>query len=334
MFRKIVLLSFLILMIFSCREAYRDVDVSGIDIHIEIKRFEKDLFETDPSHVEDMIPFLIKKYDRFFKIFNHRIIRIGSYDDPFYPEYLRKFITDYVNVQIYERTLEIFPNLDFLKTELENAFKHYKYYFPERQIPEIITYISGINQSVVSDSGMLAVGLDDYLGTDELLYKQMGLYNYLTKGMYKARIVFDCMRLWAMTEFPFNDSINNLVSNMIYEGSVMYFVNTMVPVECDTLKWGFTNNEMNFCRNSEKQMWAYRIENKMLFNSDKFTLDKFIREGPFTKDFSTESPARAVVWIGYNIVNSYMDHHKDLILRDLMKERDYQKILNTSFYSP
>jgi hypothetical protein len=124
------------------------------------------------------------------------------------------------------------------------------------------------------------------------------------------------------------------VCNMIYEGSVMYFVDKMIPDKPDTLKWGFTSKEMNFCRENEQQMWAYLVENKLLFNSDKFTIDKFTREGPFTKDFSEESPARAAVWIGYRIVNDYMDHNKKPGLNDLMTEKDYQKILNASFYNP
>jgi hypothetical protein len=152
--------------------------------------------------------------------------------------------------------------------------------------------------------------------------------------MYKERITTDCMRLWAMTEFPFNDSVNNLVCNMIYEGSVMYFVDKMIPDKPDTLKWGFTGREMEFCKNNEEQMWSYLVENKLLFNSDRFTIDKFIREGPFTKDFSSESPARAAVWLGYNIVRSYLEHHKEIGLKDLMIEHDYQEILNASYYNP
>ena len=334
MLKKILILSGLVVMMFSCNQTLRDADISDIEVNISIKRFDKELFEADPSQMENLIPVLKEKYGRFFQIFNHRIIGIGSDKNPGYPEYLQEFMTDYLNFKIYERTIEEFPDTDFLKAELEDAFRHYHYYFPNMQIPEIVTYVSGINLSVVSDSALLGIGLDDYLGVDEPFYRQLGIYQYLVKNMYKERIATDCMRLWAMTEFPFNDSTDNLVSNMIYEGSVMYFVDKMIPDKPDTLKWGFTNIQMDFCRNNENQMWSYLVENKLLFVSDKFTIDKFIREGPFTKDFSSESPARAAVWLGYNIVTSYMKHHKDHGLKDLMTERVYQKILNESYYNP
>jgi hypothetical protein len=334
MVKKALVPAVLVWLMFSCNQTSRDADVSDIHVNINIMRFDKELFDADPSRIEELIPELRKKYGRFFQIFNYRIIGIGSDQNPSYPAYLTEFVTDYLNYQIYRRTLEVFPDTGFIMSELEDAFKHYKYYFPDMQIPEVVTYVSGINLSVVSDSGLLGIGLDDYLGVDEPVYKQLGIYQYLVKGMYKERIAADCMRLWAMTEFPYNDSINNLVCNMIYEGSVMYFVDKMIPDKPDTLKWGFTSKEMNFCRENEQQMWAYLVENKLLFNSDKFTIDKFTREGPFTKDFSEESPARAAVWIGYRIVNDYMDHNKKPGLNDLMTEKDYQKILNASFYNP
>jgi hypothetical protein len=334
MFKKILFLTLFALMMFACSRTSRDVNVSDIDIQLSIKRFDKELFGADPALIGEMIPDLREEYGRFFQIFNYRITGLGSDENPAYPEYLKAFVTDYLNYTIYQRTTEVFPDTGFIETELEDAFKHYKYYFPEMQVPEIITYVAGISLSVISDSLLLGIGLDKYLGTDEPLYRQLGIYNYLIEGMYKERIAADCMRLWAVTEFPFNDSVNNLVSNMIYEGMVMYFVDRMIPDKPDTVKWGFSSGQTDFCRNNERMMWAYLVEQKLLFNSDRFTMDKYIREGPFTKDFSVQSPARAAVWLGFRIVKSYMDRHKELTLRGLMRERDYQKILNESYYNP
>ncbi len=334
MLKKILFLPLFVLMMFTCSRTSRNVSVSDIDVQLSIKRFDKELFEADPSRIGDLIPVLKEKYGRFFLIFNYRIAGLGPDENPEYPEILKAFVTNYLNYKIYQRTTEVFPDISFVETELENAFKHYKYYFPEMQIPEIITYVSDISLSVISDSLLLGIGLDKYLGTDEPLYRQLGVYNYLVRGMYKERITADCMRLWAITEFPFNDSVNNLVNHMIYEGMVMYFVDRMIPDKPDTLKWDFSSGQMDFCRNNEKMMWAYLVEQKLLFNSDRFTIDKYVREGPFTKDFSTESPARAAVWLGFRIVTSYMDRHKGLSLGKLMGERDYQKILNESYYNP
>ncbi len=332
---KIFSLALIFLIVSSCKKGKYDIDVSNIDVNIKIKRFEKDLFKIDPSQIENNIPMLENKYNSFFQIFNYRIIKIGNSRSTEYPYLLRLFISDYTNFKLYERTQEVFPNLDELDEGLTNCFKRYKYYFHKEPVPEVITYISGFNQSVVSDKNLLAIGLDKYLGKDEKFYNEVkGIYNYQIVNMHKDKILSDCMRLWATTEFEFNDSVNNLIYNVIYEGMIMYFVDAMLPNQPDTLKWGFSGGQMKFCKNNEKQMWTYLIENKLIFNSDKFRIDQFIREGPFTKDFSRESPARAAIWLGYNIVSAYMNKHRKLTLRDLMYEKDYQKILNQSGYNP
>ncbi len=112
------------------------------------------------------------------------------------------------------------------------------------------------------------------------------------------------MNFWGETEFPFNDSVNNLVANMIYRGRLMYFTRAMLPDQPDSLIWGFREKDLKYMESSEKSMWAYLVEQKLLFSTDRFNMDKFILEGPFTKDFGRDSPARAAVWVGYRIIES------------------------------
>ncbi len=142
------------------------------------------------------------------------------------------------------------------------------------------------------------------------------------------------MTFWGETEFPFNDSVNSLIANMIYRGRLLYFNSAMLPNQPDSLKWGFTQKNLEFFGSAEKSIWAYLVEKKLLFNTDRFTIDKFIHEGPFTKDFGRGSPARAAIWIGYRIIQSYMARNPGIALSELMKENDYLKILNQSAYNP
>jgi len=121
---------------------------------------------------------------------------------------------------------------------------------------------------------------------------------------------------------------------MIYRGKTMYFTSAMLPDQPDTINWGFSARNLEYCVENEKAMWTQLIEKKYLFNTDRFTIDKFILEGPYTKDFGRESPARAAVWIGYKIVSAYMAKNSDITLPMLMAEKDYMKILNQSSYNP
>jgi hypothetical protein len=186
----------------------------------------------------------------------------------------------------------------------------------------------------MTDDSLLAISLDKYLGRQEEIYKKAGLYNYLVNNMHPGKLVSDCMLFWGETEFPYHDSINTLATQMIYKGRLYYFLNAMVPYQPDTLRWGYSSGDLATCLSDEKAMWAALIENKFLFSTDRFTIDKFILEGPFTKDFGRQSPARAAVWIGYRIVSAYMENNPEVMLPQLMEERDYMKILNLSSYNP
>jgi hypothetical protein len=139
---------------------------------------------------------------------------------------------------------------------------------------------------------------------------------------------------WGMTEFEYSDSVDNVLSNMIYQGKMAYFTKWMLPAEPDSLIMGFTAGQMKFCRNNEARMWEYLVENKMLFETDRMTVMKFTGEGPFTRDFTPESPARAAVWLGWRIVEGYMRRNPEITLPELMAEHDYQKILTLSKYNP
>ncbi len=167
------------------------VDVSDMKTHIVITRFESDLFASDPSDIEDSVAVWDKKYNLFFRHFCY-ITRLGAPDDPDFAERMRLFVTDRQNYMLYKRTCQVFPDLNSLTADLNNAFRHYLYYFPGKTVPKVYTYISGFNESAITDENLLGIGLDKYLGVNEPLYKKTGIYQYLLMNMHPRK---DCIGL-------------------------------------------------------------------------------------------------------------------------------------------
>jgi hypothetical protein len=328
---SLLLIAYLLLT--GCNRSPNASNISQIEADLQITRFEQMLFTADPSNLKAYIPLWESEFGDFFRDYCY-VLKLGDIHDAGFADRLKLFVTNHFNYRSYQRTMEVYPNLDSLTKELNKAFKYYRYYFPEKPLPRVITFVSGINQSAITDDNLLAIGLDKYLGRDDQLYLEAEIYSYLVKNMHPGKIMSDCMSFWSETEFPFNDSVDNLISNMIYLGRQVYFTRAMLPDEPDSLLWGFSQNDLDFCKTDEGSMWTYLIENKLIFNTDKFTIEKLVHEGPFTKEFGRNSPARATVWIGYRIVCSFMENNPGVSLGELMEESNYLKIMNQSTYNP
>jgi hypothetical protein len=326
--------SLLLLVSFSCNNPGKRE--AGNRPSIKIKRFERDLFSADLYSLADSIPGLLKKYPEFLPLFSIEVINIGKPASADYSKRLLAFVCDFTNYQVSKRINEVFPDLTIYEKELSEAFGKYGEQFPDAVVPEVISCITGFNQSVITSDSLLAISLDKYLGSNDEFYRllQPPVPDYMRQVMIPDKITSDAMLAWVLTMFDYNSEKNNLLSQMIYNGRAIYCVKQLIPQLNDTLLWGFTTQQIEFCHRNERGMWEFLVEHKKLFITDQFTLIQFINNAPFTNDFSRESPGRAAVWIGYNIVESYIKKNDEISLNELMKENDYQKILNLSKYNP
>lgn len=331
--RRISFFLIIVLGFMACSRNPRKVDVSGVSVNLKIKHLDADLLKLKPEEMPTAIPLLKKSYGDFFDIFTYQMIAIGGAEQPNFVQMLNSFVADSV---IKQAAASVAQNIDTVsfREELETAFKRYKYYFPEKEIPRIYTCISGFNQSVVIAQNILAVSLDKYMGVKSPYYEKLGLPAYKRRNMQPAKMVPEMMQAWADGEWPKSDKENTLFSNMIQQGKILYFLDAMFPEMNDTLKVGYTKKQLDFCRNNEAKMWTYMAEHKMLFTTDRMSIKRFIDDAPYTASFSEESPGRTGAWLGWQIVRAYMKAHPEKKLPDLMNNQDFQGILNQSGYQP
>lgn len=325
-----------IFIVTSCNKNHYAVDVSSINVNIEIKRLEKDLFTITPDKIISQLPELKQKYGGFLQLFSY-VINTGDINDSSFGDLLVRFCTDKQNNDVFALTMKLYPDVGSIQMGLEQAFKHYLYYFPERNVPAVFTCITGFNNSIITGDSVLGIGLDRYLGSDCEYYPRLEIYKYIAARMTPDNIVSDCMYGWGASEWDFstlNYPADNLITEMIHDGKLKYFEKCMLPDTPDEIIFGFTPDQIKFCRNNENQMWTYLIENDLLFNTDQFTIRKLTGEAPFTSYFTRESPGRAAVWLGFRIVESYMMRNPGITIEEMMNNTDIQLVLDKSKYSP
>ena len=134
--------------------------------------------------------------------------------------------------------------------------------------------------------------------------------------------------------FPDNSRGKPLIEQMIEKGKQWFLLNKFLPHAPDSIKTGYTQQQLNWCRENEGLIWSYIIKNENLDAVDHVTLQTYIGEGPFTQGFSQEySPGNLGQWIGWQIVNEYAEKNSSLHPKEIM-QTPARKILEEAKYKP
>ncbi len=318
----------------SCSNSNKVPDVTNIDVNIKLIPFYKDLGEIPPDSIKQYLPKLKKKYGNYLEAISVKVLRIGSPNDTNFSLHLKEFLEYDANRDLFRKIDSLYPDINIFIPDIKKAFKYCKYYFPEKDCPDIYFHISGFNQSIVVDSAWISVSLEKYLGADCMFYQWLEIYNYVRRSMIHEKVVPDIMKAIALTDYPFQPEKFNLLNNLVYQGKVLYFVHQTCPELPDTLLFDFTEKQLEWTTNFESDIWGYMIENKHLFSTDRMVIQKYIGDGPFNSYLGQESPGKIGTYVGYKIIEKYMAKNPTITLGDLMNEQNAQKVLSGSRYSP
>lgn len=331
---SIFLISLSVLFFSSCQRSKFDADVSGIEADIRIRRFEKDLFGIDQNRIKEEALRLERSYPVFYQLYFEHIMRFGRITDTAYLNVLKDFLNHKDILSLKHDVDSVYPDLATLEKDLSNAFKHYKYYFPKNEIPEVISFISAFENGIVNTDSLLAIGLDLFLGKRYKYYPSAGFPQYRINQFIPENIVPSAMKGFAKSMFEENTADRTMLDKMIYEGRILYFLDAVTPDISDTLKIGYTAAQLQWCKEYEVAIWSLFIDRNLLFSTDELAYNKYIVEAPFTAGLENDSAPMIGVWAGWQIVRKYMDENPKVTLTELMNETDYQKVLKLSKYKP
>jgi hypothetical protein len=335
--RIIIKLSWVLIITFgivSCNRNPLKINISGITDEVEIIRFEQELISWGTTPTWDQLNSLREEHPDFTDLFTDHIIRLGVLDDEETVEGIHLFLNDTMISSVYRIVEERFSDFYPVQRKLVEAFKHYRYYFPEKPMPSVYTCISGFNESAFVAEGLIGISLDKYLGINTAYYSLLAFPRYKQRKMIAEMIPSDVMYVWAMGEFEIGENATTLLDHIIYEGKLLYFMEAMMPTAHDSLLTGFTAKQVDWCRKNETQMWTFLIEREMLYSSRSMDIVRYINDGPQTNSFPPESPGRTGAWIGWQIIKKYMKRNPEVTLPELMANKNYQEILNASAYLP
>ena len=316
----------------------KPIDVSNIKLNVPLVRFDEEINALTLQNLSKAAPALKKKYGLFYDDYMAKMLGVGSTADTAYYKPLREVLKNESFADLKKSVQNTFSNTTEIETELTQAFKHVRYFYPKQKIPQIISFYSGFTVQTPIGNNYIGVGLDMFLGPGSKYYPALrqSIPYYLSRRFNKENITPRVIEGFVREEmFPEPDASKSLLSKMIYNGKVLYFMENVMPEAADSLLIGYTQHQTEWCQTSESSIWAYLLENNLLYETDYMKIQKYLTEAPFTPGMGNgDSAPKLGVWTGWQIVKKYMDKNPDVTLVELMKEQDAQKVLNSSKYKP
>ncbi len=309
-------------------------DVSGIDGSFSLFRVEQEMMSADTN---DVLASL-EKYPAFSQIYLRQIMGFANNQN----ENLRGFVNDDNINLLYQATQIQYGDFDDLAKEFETAFQLYKHYFPERDVPNIYTFFSeyGIQRFLFSDEegrDALGIGLDLFLGADypyaQFIPNNPAFSDYLIRRFNSDHLVKRC--IGALAEDILGKNVGNtLLEKMIYNGKKLYIVDQILPYTQDSVIMEYSKEQLEWVEDNQVEMWAYLLKEDLFYETDNNKINKLVNPSPSSPGMPMEAPGRTANFLGWKIVEAFMERRPEYTLGMLRQEVDAQKILNLSKFKP
>ncbi len=337
----------LIAILESCSNNSKTPDVSNIKVELTVERFEKDLFSVDTNNILISLKQLQNKYPSFFPDFTSNILGLPPLTDTSNEAMtaIKKFIADYRPIK--DSADKILGDLKNTEKEIKQGLQFIKFYFPAYQLPQkLITFIGPMDAfyeaslggygDVVTRDGM-ATGLQLHLGSEFSFYhSQMGesLYpGYISKRFTPQTISVNCIKNIIDDLYPEQLRGKVLVEQMIEKGKRLYVLDKVMPFAADSLKIGYTSNQLKGCYGNEGRIWNFFVTNSLLLSNEPSLQKNYMADAPATQELGDGSPGYIGLFTGWQIVKKYMEKNSALTLPQLL-QTDAQKIFEESKYRP
>ena len=302
---------------------------AGDGVEVKFERFEQLLFETQPDMLQQR---LVAEQNRF----NTPLLNLAPQDEQ-YMAMVQGFVSDPVIRDVYSTVDSLYHDLGWLEDELRSYLGRAKGLYPTLTCPKFYTLITADFQDyrnrVFCDGTSLAMSIDRYALPYFGRYQYFGVPLYLVNLCNRQYMAADCMAAIARANIELPDGEMTLLDYMVAEGKTLYFLSQTMSDVDDTILMRYTGEQMNWMKQNESQVWAYLIQNKLLYETDYSQFHNLLDDAPKTNAFGEGSAPRTAAYIGWQIVRRYMKK-SGVTMEELFKETDSKKILNESGWRP
>ncbi len=306
-------------------ECTLDEEILAQDLTLQIDRLEDEFFSAQTP--EDFF-YLFEKHPEFTE----------QYLQPELYANLDSLVASLIEVHqdtsmrnLYEAVKSERSDISEVESELENAFKYIRHYYPEFEAPKVYTFVSGFNSDLFITEDVIVIGMDYFLPTDHPYQPDLPRYMADRYDLpYLVPMIVTALSS-RFNEIEIEDK--SLLAEMIYYGKAYHFAKAVLPCTPEGLIIGYTDEQVADSYSNEEFIWAHFVENELLYETNPFEIQKYLGEAPSTDAISTKAPGRLGRWLGWNIVDDY-EAAQEASLQEIMAEKDAEFIFRLSGYRP
>ncbi|WP_091509206.1 gliding motility lipoprotein GldB [Flexibacter flexilis] len=308
-------------------ECANDIDVSDVKVNAPIVRLDNEMFE----YKKDAASFtkFMDKYPLFSEVF---LQRKHTSEDEILCQHMVKLLNSPYLDTLHTETENYFGNLADVQSDLNKAFAHIKYYYPNFQEPKVYSMVSGFSTDVFVSDSMVVIGLDHFL-REHTRYKPQMLPDYIQRRMVRSSIVPMIAMTTSNKYSAQSPDPADMLANMISWGQTYYFMKKVMPCTPDSVIIGYTGQEMKEVEENKAVIWKHFVNQKLFFTNDHFVTTKYIGERPHTFEIGEKCPGRIGRWLGWQIVKKYAEDRK-LSLPEVMKLNNAKQVFEEAKYKP
>jgi hypothetical protein len=307
----------MLLTLVGCNTAPQDPVVNIPTPKITTIRFDSAFFAMDSLHFESDLAKLVQAYPQFSADYFNQILMLSAKKDS------KKILAFYKAYRpIYQSTKKVQAS-NTSTPEIQEAFKRFHYYFPSYTLPKQLIYFIGPLETygnVVTKDG-LAIGLQLYMGANSSWYysEQINtIYpSYISRQFAPEFIVVHSIQNILNDYDPLAINGKQLIEQMIEIGKRQYILSQCLPNASDTLLLGYTDNQLKAIEENKGDIWTFLSSQNRLFSLDPNLTTAILTEAPYNDYFGEAIPGNVGKFIGYRIVQTWMNQQKGKSKREL-----------------
>lgn len=269
------------------------------------------LFNMDTNRMSSSIQKMEKSYPFLSQVLFEQMLELDSLR-------LEQGVKSFINAYrpIYKASEKINAPI-VVQAELEKLFQRVKYYFPAYILPQKIIYfigpLEGFSNTIGED--YMAIGLQLYLGQNSPWYQSeqiQKLYpTYTTRNFTISSISVNAAKNLLEDISPLPLPSGTLITEIVEAGKRQYLLKKLLPKNPEEQLYGYTKKQWESVLSEEEAFWNYLIKMNLIYSKDPEIVNNFLDQGPFSEYFGQEIPRNVGQFIGYKIVESWMNQQKN-----------------------